>query len=191
MLSILDDPAIRARAYPLSVEAYHHLFDLGAVPENVELIRGAVVEKRPKTPLHASIVTLLHQCLLQVIPPGWVVRSEQPLTFADSEPEPDISVARGTPHDFFQGHPREAALVIEVCVSSEALDRLKLQLYAEAGVPECWLVLAEERVIERHTSPQGTAYQHRECAALPATLESAVFPGLILPPAGLFPNSPI
>lgn len=72
-------------------------------------------------------------------------------------------------------------------MSSEAIDRLKLQIYAEAGVRECWLILAEEHLVERHTAPQGAAYQHVERVAFPKALESTVFPELVLPPAGLFP----
>ena len=189
MISVLDDPAVRARVYPMRVEAYHRLFDLGQITEKLELLRGAIVEKMPKAPLHASIVTHLFRYLLARVPPGWEVRSEQPITFAalDSEPEPDLAVSRGTAEDFFQSHPSTAALVIEVCVSSEAIDRLKLQIYAEAGVAECWLILAEQRVMERHTEPQGAAYQRIERVTFPAALESTVFPGLTLPPAGLFP----
>ena len=79
-------------------------------------------------------------------------------------------------------------MVIEVSISTEPLDRVKLDLYAEAGVRECWVFLAEERVIERHSEPQGTAYQRVERVLFPATLESTVFEGLTLPPAELFPG---
>ena len=57
---------------------------------------------------------------------------------------------------------------------------------AKAGVRECWLVLAEERVVERHTEPQGATYRNIERVTFPGTLASTVFPDLALPPAGLF-----
>jgi Uma2 family endonuclease len=144
----------------------------------------------PKSPLHTSIVTLLFQQLLGQIPPGWHARSEQPLSFAssDSEPEPDLAVVRGSPQDFFEEHPTTAALVIEVIVSSELLDRIKLGIYAEAGIPESWLILAEERTVERHTEPQGAAYGRIERAIFPGALESTVFPSLRFPSAALFPK---
>jgi Uma2 family endonuclease len=186
MLAVLEEPAIRARVPAMSVEHYHRMFELGMIAENAELIRGAIVEKTPKTPLHSSIVVLLHRHLLQVLPTGWHPRSEQPLTFSDSEPEPDIAVVKGTERDYFGGHPTSAGLVIEVCVTSEAIDRVKLEVYAEAGIPECWLILAEERVFERHTDPQGGRYKKSERATFPATLESIVLPGLKLPPPEIF-----
>jgi len=187
MLAVLEEPAIRARVPAFSVANYHRLFELGMLSPKLELIRGALVEQIPKSPLHSSIVVLLSRHLSQHLPMGWHVRSEQPLTFTDSEPEPDLAVVRGAESAYFRAHPSTAALVIEVVVSSEALDRLKLQIYAEAGVPECWLILAEERVTERHTEPKGSAYHQIERVAFPGALESTIFPSVALPPAGLFP----
>lgn len=186
MLAILEEAAVRERLHVVSVAEYHRMILAGSLAENLELIRGALVEKMPKSPLHTSIVEMLRDHLVVVFPPGWFLRQEQPLTFGDSEPEPDLAVIRGSRSDFRGAHPTTAALVIEVVVASERLDRIKLELYAEAGVPEAWLILAEERVAERHTDPQGATYQRIERVACPATLESTVFPGLTLPPAGLF-----
>lgn len=188
MLPVLENPAVRARVSAFSVENYHRLFELGAVASNVELIRGAIVEKMPRSPLHASIVELLREHLELILPPSSFVRQEQPLTLEDSEPEPDLAVISGTRREFLTAHPSTAALILEVAVSSEGLDRLKLELYAEAGVAECWLVLPEERVVERHTEPAGSAYGRVERALYPATLRSTVFPELQVPPAELFPR---
>ncbi|MEO6784773.1 MAG: Uma2 family endonuclease [Chthoniobacteraceae bacterium] len=187
MLSVLEDPAIRARAHAISVADYHTMIERGAIGENLELLRGVLVEKTSKSSLHSRLVLWLLRWFTQHLPAGYSVRPEQPLTLSDSEPEPDLAVVAGDIDDFAAAHSTAAELVVEICVSSEAIDRLKLQLYAEAGVRECWLVLAEERVLERHTGPQGTVYQNIERVTFPGTLASTVFPGLALPPAGLFP----
>jgi Uma2 family endonuclease len=187
MLAILEEPAIRARVPAFSVANYHRLFELGMLSPKLELIRGVLVEHLRKSPLHSSIVVLLSRNIPPRLPVAWHVRREQPLAFADSEPEPDLAVVRGSESAYFGAHPTTAALVVEVVVSSEALDRLKLQIYAEAGVPECWLILAQERVTERHTEPKGARYQQIERVAFPAVLESTIFPGVVLPPADLFP----
>lgn len=188
MLTVLEDPAIRARVHAISVADYHIMIERGAIGENLELLRGALVEKMSKSSLHSRLVLWLMRWLTQHLPAAYSVRPEQPLTFSDSEPEPDIAVVAGDIDDFTDAHPTTAEVVIEVCVSSEAIDRLKLQIYAEAGVRECWLVLAEDRVVERHTSPQGTAYRNIERVAFPGSVASTVFPGIALPPAGLFPE---
>ena len=187
MLSVLENPAVRARVHAISVADYHTMIERGAIGENLELLRGALVEKMSKSSLHSKIVMRLLRWFMRVLPAGYFVRPEQPLTLSDSEPEPDIAIIAGDDTEMEAGHPTAAEVVIEVCVSSEAIDRLKLQLYAEAGVRECWLILAEERAVERHTAPQGSAYGSIERVTFPGTLASTVFPGIALPPAGLFP----
>ena len=187
MIAVLEDPAIRARVTKTSVEQYHRMFELGMIAENVELIRGSLIEKMSQSPLHASIVELIREHLVNFQAGRWIVRQEKPLTLADSEPEPDLAVVRGTRREYLSAHPLTAELVVEVSVSSERLDRAKLEIYAEAGVRECWLLLAEERIVERHTDPQSGAYRQVERATFPATLASTVIPGLMLPPEGLFP----
>ena len=161
MLAVLEEPAIRARVPAFSVANYPRLFELGMLSPKLELIRGALVEQMPKFPLHSSIVVLLSRHLPQHLPAGWHVRSEQPLTFTDSEPEPDLAVVRGSESAYFRAHPSTAALVIEVVVSSEAIDRLKLQIYAEAGVPECWLILVHRfiKTFTDQTARRSNAFQ--------------------------------
>ncbi len=173
--------------HPISVETYHRLGEIGHIGERTELIRGAIIDQMSKSALHSQTVLRLLRWLMRILPAGYSVRPEQPLTFSDSEPEPDLAIVVGDDTVTGTAHPSTAALVIEVCVSSVALDRIKLGVYAEAGVAECWLILAEERVVERHTAPLGAAYQHVARITFPDTLESTVFPGLALPPAGLFP----
>jgi Uma2 family endonuclease len=187
MLPVLDDPTIRARAHAVSVEAFHQMIEHGAVGENVELIRGALVEKMSKSSLHSRIVLRLLRWLMRILPAGYSVRPEQPLTLLDSEPEPDLAVVLGDDTALASGHPTTAELVIEVCVSSETLDRLKLQLYAEAGVRECWLILTESGMVERHTAPAGSAYRAVERVSFSAGLPSTVLAGVQIPPAELLP----
>src|SRR5262245_40173240 len=114
----------------LSVDDYHQLQDDG----RTELIRGVVLEKMGESPLHRALGKLLYDVIARLLPPGFVVYHDAPLTLADSEPEPDISVVRGPVSDFDERHPSTAELVIEVAVSSAALDRENASLYAEAVV---------------------------------------------------------
>lgn len=186
MVAILEEQAVRERVPKYTVEKYHLLYEAGFIAEDMELIRGAVIEKMPKSPLHASIVTRLFKHLTLELPLGWLARSEQPITFAasDSEPEPDIVVVRGTEDDFDHAHPTTAEIIMEVVITSERLDRIKLGVYAEAGVPECWLILAEEKTIERHTQPEAGVYQLVERTHFPEVPLSTVLPSMsILPPA--------
>src|SRR5213594_382702 len=102
MSPILEIPEVRQRISPLSVEEYHRLGEFNEHGRRTELVRGIVIEKMSKTPLHASIARRLYDLIAAVLPKGLIVRREDPITLADSEPEPDIAVVRGSSSDFFQ-----------------------------------------------------------------------------------------
>src|SRR5436189_1896417 len=68
MPSILEIPEVRQRVSPLSLEEYHRLDEFNENGRRTELIRGIVIEKISKSPLHSSIgncfTTKLRRCLL-------------------------------------------------------------------------------------------------------------------------------
>src|SRR6266511_3825783 len=142
MAAILEIPEVRQRVSPLSVEEYHRLGEFNGNGRRTELVRGIVIEKMSKSPLHRILASRLYNLLLARLPDGLSVWKEEPLTLVDSEPEPDISVVRGEEADFRDAHPTTAELVVEIAVTSAALDRANVSLYAEAGVKEYWIVLA-------------------------------------------------
>jgi Uma2 family endonuclease len=111
-----------------------------------------------------------------LLPQGFLGRHEGPLTLADSEPEPDVAIVRGTEQQFFYVHPNTAELVVEVAVSSAALDRENASLYAEAGVKEYWIVLAPQRQIEVYRRPEKGRYQEVRTVGVNDTLECASVP---------------
>lgn len=186
MPAILELPEVRERVSTLSVAEYHRLDEFNARGRRTELIRGIVIEKMSKSPLHAAIAKRLDDLLLASLPPGLVVRREDPLTLADSEPEPDIAVVPGTEAEFFQAHPHTAELVVEVAVSSPALDRENATLYAEAGVKEYWIVLGASRQIEVYRRPENGAYRQRRVHAEGEVIECGSVPGFRLKVGGLF-----
>jgi Uma2 family endonuclease len=169
-------PLKSAPLWPLSVEAYHALGEAGLMPKNTELLYGFVYNKISKSPFHSFLVQVLFDSLLKLLPIETFARMEQPITCADSEPEPDISVIAGRKENFRHAHPVTAELVIEVCVTSHDYDRSKIRAYASADVKELWLVLAPEKQIEVHRQPTNGAYTQTKlhgpggkltCTALP------------------------
>ncbi|MBX7211004.1 MAG: Uma2 family endonuclease [Verrucomicrobiaceae bacterium] len=181
MTALLEVPAIRQRAARLSVEDYHRL---GELP--VELLRGNIIEKMPKSPSHQFHADRLRKMLSAQLSPDWVVRQEGPLTFADSEPEPDVAVVRGPEERYRSVHPSAAELVIEVAISSLEIDRVKAHIYAEAGVKEYWIVCPEERQVEVFRQPGASGYSERTMLTSPTMLECASLPGVRVDFAKLF-----
>lgn len=185
-LETANVPTLGANVWPLSVAAYHALGEAGLVPEQTELIHGFVCHKMPKSPFHGFLVGRLLRLIQAVLPHRYLLRIEQPITGADSEPEPDIAVVLGVETDFAAEHPRTAEFVIEVCVSSHEYDRAKLRAYAEAGVKECWLILVPEKQIEAHRHPVDGQFSESSLHGPGGRLASESVPELDLDLTGFF-----
>jgi Uma2 family endonuclease len=159
MSSILDVPSFRARVSQISVEEYHCQPEYNVRGRRTELIRGVVIEKMRKSPLHVFIASRLFKRIYNAVGGSHVVNKDGPLTFRDSEPEPDISVVAGHRDDFLTTHPSTALLVVEVAVPCKEEDQELAALYAEAGVAEYWSVQLAERRIEVHRQPESGRYR--------------------------------
>jgi len=148
-----DQPILR-----LTVEQYHQMIESGSLTDEdpVELLEGLLVYHMPKHSMHVTSNALARDQIVRQLPQGWHYRSQDPITLADGEPEPDGAVVRGKIVDYARSHPRptDIALVIEIADSSLERDRtLKLRSYARAGIIEYWIINLIEHQIEVHTQP--------------------------------------
>jgi Uma2 family endonuclease len=147
-----------------SVDQYHAIIRAGILTEDdpVELLEGWLVTKMPKNPRHSVVTQQAREALARVLPSGWSVNIQEPITTADSEPEPDIAVVRGERRQYLHHHPgpQDVSLVIEVADSSLQRDRtLKKRLYAAAGISVYWIVNLIDNQIEVYTDPSGPGEQ--------------------------------
>lgn len=188
MVEILEEPSVRRLAIPISVAVYHRMGEEGLVDRKTELIRGVIIEKMGKSPLHSYLTGMLHRLVSGFVGDSGNVRREDPLTLADSEPEPDVAVVEGSDMDYLTRHPTTAKLVIEVSFSSGRLDREMAAAYAEACVQEYWIVLGLKRAIEVYRLPVGGRYQERRIYRTGEVLKSSALPGLEVALATLFPR---
>jgi len=187
MTALLELPAVRQQVHLLSVRDYQALGEMGLLSKKVELLRGLIVRKMSKSPLHELVAQELLKQLFRLVPPGFEVRREGPLTLQDSEPEPDISVVCGTARDWSAAHPSTAELVIEVAVSSLAIDLEKADLYAEAGIPEYWLIRPQDRAADIFRQPSPTGYREKTTCSETGLLRCAALPGISVPLSTLLP----
>jgi Uma2 family endonuclease len=123
----------------LSVKHYHEMIDAGILTEDdpIELLDGWLVYKMSKKPPHSFATQNLRVILEKLLPPGWFVNVQEPVTTETSEPEPDIAVVRGERRDYRTRHPGPADVGLVVEVSDASLDRdqkWKKNLYAEARI---------------------------------------------------------
>lgn len=187
MTNILDLPEARDLVPRLTVDDYHALGDSGLIHKRTELIRGIIIKKVSKSPLHSSISKRLFSRILAIAPEGYSVWRDDPLTFIDSEPEPDVSLVCGSDPEFDFAHPRTAVLVIEVAVTSASLDRANAPLYAENGVEEYWIVLVKRKEIEVYRNPQDGLYQEKFTLSGHAVAVCEHFPQIAIPLGDIFP----
>ncbi|MEM8638042.1 MAG: Uma2 family endonuclease [Cyanobacteria bacterium P01_G01_bin.54] len=127
-----------------SVEDYHAMIAAGILQDRrVELLAGDIVEMTPESPLHYSSAKQGTRHLESLLGDRAEVRFNGPITLANSEPEPDIAIVHPPATRYTSRHPGPADVfwVVEVSQSSRQKDlSLKQQIYAQAGIPEYWLV---------------------------------------------------
>lgn len=149
------------RPAKISVELYHSLVASGLIAEDdpIELLDGVLVEKMTKNPPHVVATRQCDLALLKILPAGWHVRNQDPITLSTSEPEPDLVVVRGRLQDYSGRHPGadDIGLVIEVADASLLTDRYKGSLYAAAGIPYYWLVNITDSSVEVYSRPDRAA----------------------------------
>jgi Uma2 family endonuclease len=89
------------------------------------------------------------------------IRTQDPIHLDDfSEPEPDLVIVRGSILDYTEHHPypEDILLVVEVADSTLKIDcEVKAQLYAQANLPEYWVLDLKNRqlVVFRNPSESG------------------------------------
>jgi Uma2 family endonuclease len=163
---------IRRAEYEWMVEA--GLFE----DERVELLRGALVAMSPQGTRHAHVIARLVRLLIQRLGPRADVRGQMPFDAGgDSVPEPDVAVVPFM--DYSTSIPQRAHLIVEVAESSLRKDRiLKAELYADALVPEYWLVDLAHDVIEVMTAPASGRYTRMATVSVTDSIRPVAFPDL-------------
>jgi Uma2 family endonuclease len=146
--------------YRLGVSQYEAMAERGILTKDdrIELLEGWLIAKMSKNRPHTVAKGLTRNALMAITPADWFVTTEDPITAVDSQPEPDISIVRGSIGDYLDRAPgpQNVALVVEVADSSLARDRSsKKRLYARSGFAVYWIVNLVNRRIEVYTEPTG------------------------------------
>lgn len=147
-----------------SSDDYFRLGEIGVLRPNerVELIDGEVIETSPEGTRHFACVSRIMRLLTMHAGESLVV-SHGSLFLPDQyRPMPDVVVLRPSETDYEDAHPThaDALVVVEVADSSERHDRIvKTERYAEAGIPEYWLVDLTRDTITIHRNPAAGEYR--------------------------------
>src|SRR5262245_1295047 len=123
-------------------------------PKKIELIDGYLVTKMAKSPEHSFSTIELLKALERFLPNGWTARKEDPVRLPEyDEPEPDITIVRGSDADYRHRIPEasDVVLLVEVSRTNVSADRRLITVYGRAGIPHYWIVNLLDRQVEVYT----------------------------------------
>jgi len=167
----------RVERHLFTLEEYLRMIDAGVFDEDarLELIRGEIVEMPPIGDDHAFSVTALDRLFQRLVNDHAVVWSQNPIRIhlSNSRPQPDLALLkpRGDLSPKSPPTAQDVLLVIEVADTSIKRDRgMKLKLYAEAGIPEYWIINLKDAVVEVYWEPNNGEYKQSRNAARGETL---------------------
>lgn len=162
-----------------TIDEYHRLIELGffqegeslrdGKAERVELIRGELIQmvaqRMPHTVCSSILCRQLDRLLgespSETLRERFVIRGQDPITLPNqSEPEPDVVIARGKDEDYLAYHPYPEDILLVIEISDKTIDydqTTKLSLYAEAGISHYWIVNLPTRQIEGYSQPYQNA----------------------------------
>jgi Uma2 family endonuclease len=147
-----------------TVTEYYQMAQAGILSEDdrVELLEGEIIEMSPISSRHASCVGRLTRLFSKRVGEQVIVWVQNPIRLSEhSEPQPDIALLKMRSDFYSTEHPKpqDVLLLIEVCETSAEFDRrVKVPLYAKAGIPEVWLIDLVQEQIEVYRAPAEQGY---------------------------------
>jgi len=169
-----------------TVEEYQRMGRAGIFSEDdrVELIEGEIVEMTPIGSRHAACVKRLNSLFSSRLGERAIVSVQDPLNIgARSEPQPDLMLLEPRLDFYAHAHPepKDVLLIVEVADTSLDYDRkIKIPLYAQASIPEVWLVDLNTSTVELHLDPSPQGYKQVRSVRQGESLAPQAVPGLVL-----------
>jgi Uma2 family endonuclease len=179
-------PSGEVARHRFTVREYFRMAEVGILRpgDRVERIDGHILDVARRGPRADACASRLSHLLIPRLDDKAIVRMRGPLRLSDhSEPEPDVVLLRARA-DWYANEdagPSDALLVIEIVDSTErARWHAKLPLYAQAGIPEVWLVDLGAGSITIYRGPTPTGYAQAIVATGDDVLRPLAFPDLVL-----------
>lgn len=173
---------------------YEHMVEVGAFSgpfrKRVELIRGEIVEMTPIGTRHSEVVSRLAEWSHAALTNQRArVRIQSPIRIPhnESEPEPDNTWVDQKDYSLRHPEPNEIRLIVEVADTSLDDDRgYKLAVFAEAGIPEYWIVNLIDEQIEVCRNPIRREYQEKSIYCDDAQISPLAHSAATIQPSQLF-----
>lgn len=178
--------------YRLTRADYRRMGEAGILGEDdrVELLEGQLVAMPGIGPRHALCVDALIELLVPAVAGRASVRAQNPVALDnESEPQPDLVLARKPWRGYPQDHPgpEDILLLIEAADSTREFDLgAKRALYARAGIREFWVVDLTRDVVVVCRAPEGEHYRTVREIGPSGVVEIAALPDVTILAQALF-----
>ena len=152
-----------------TLEEFFKMGELGLFKDQrVELVDGEVLILPPQGKAHSQAVRRLTERLILQLHTRAFVSTQCPLILDGVGKiyiEPDVALLQ-LPQERYDDklvEPSDTLLVIEVSDSTLKDDRTrKLELYANNGIPEYWIINVEAKQLEVYREPEGKTYRNKQ-----------------------------
>jgi Uma2 family endonuclease len=181
------------KRWRLTVDDYHRMAKAGILHEDdrVELIEGELIEMAAVGSQHFACVNRANRLLSRQAEGRFIVSIQNPVRLTRySEPEPDVVLLRPRDDDYESAlpGPGDILLVIEVADTTLGYDRrVKLPLYAAAGIADVWLVNLPRHSVEVHREPEGNRYHQVAVYRKGEPVSPLLLPDVVVPVDALLP----
>lgn len=164
--------------------------------DRLELIQGEIIESSPQSRPHATCLRKLLREFPALIGEKAILQTHSPITIPpNSEPEPDFAILKNRDDDYYLSHPTPTDVLLLIEVADYSLDyhqKVKLPLYAQAGITDYWIFNLLDNYLEAYSQPTQTqpskfGYLHKQIILPTQTLTLPCFPELRLDLSLVFP----
>ncbi|HET6566473.1 MAG TPA: Uma2 family endonuclease [Rhodothermales bacterium] len=177
-------PTLEQRLF--TVQEYHLMGEAGILHEDdrIELIAGKLITLPPIGAPHLLCVNRMTKLFVLALDRAGVqgveVSPQNPVRLGQNdEPQPDLVLLRELESPASFPSPEDIVLLVEVADMTLRYDRrVKVPMYAAAGVPEVWIVDIGGDRIEVYRDPEGKRYKGRSVYSRGETIGVVALPAL-------------
>lgn len=172
-----------------TIQDYHQMIKSGIIiDKNCELIDGEIVEMSPELPNHYNTAKRNVNYLENLLKGKADIRFNGPITLSNSEPEPDIAIVKLPESKYDQNHPSPEDIFWLVEVANTSLNKdlsWKKKIYAEASIPEYWVIDLQNQELIVFRKPEKNNYLE-EIAWQKPIINTLAFPDINIIVSKLF-----
>ena len=185
-------PTVRPRRR-LSTAEYRRIIEEGILRpgDRVELIEGEMLLMPPTSNDHTWGVTRLNRLFMRHEAGNFVLQTQSTIHLAEGfSPDPDFILLQPREDDYRNppATARDVLLVIEVSISSLRYDlQQKARLYAQAMVPELWVLDVPGRTLHQLRNPGASGYREHTTASEGQIVSPQLAPSVRLAVADILP----